>query len=557
MHVCPRICALAVLTFLLGFAPAVAHEGEDHGDVPATAAVAAAPRAEAISDTFELVAVARAGTLEIYLDRWRSNAPVAGASIVIETPAGSTKASAASEQGTYTIPAPWALAGGRYDLIFTVEAGADADVLTATLPVDVQARAEPSVAVGSLPQPGPWRLSAGAMMAIAALGGALVGAALMRWSMRRRFGAGVVAIALALLLPAIGARAHEGEDHGDADHAAPVSQQRDLARRAPDGALFVPKPTQRILAIRTAVTAEGVYRRSIELPGRIIPDPNASGYVQASAGGRVSAPADGFPRLGTRVVQGDVLAYVTPPLQTIDLSDMRQRQGELDQQISIVERRIARYEQLAQRGAVTQVQLDEARLELQGLNDRRAALDRTRREPEALLASVSGVVAELNAVAGQMAQPDTVLFRIVEPARLWVEALSFDAISAARHAAAKTAEGRSLSVSYQGAGFTARSQAIPVHFRIEGETGGLRPGQFVTVYAETDVERQGIVVPRASVVRAQNGQDLVFVHVSAERFEARPVRIEPIDGERVLVLSGVAPAARIVIQGAELLDQVR
>ena len=45
---------------------------------------------------------------------------------------------------------------------------------------------------------------------------------------------------------------------------------------------------------------------------RIIPDPNASGYVQTSLGGRLSAPPDGFPRLGTPVRQGHVLAQVTP-----------------------------------------------------------------------------------------------------------------------------------------------------------------------------------------------------------------------------------------------------
>ena len=110
-----------------------------------------------------------------------------------------------------------------------------------------------------------------------------------------------------------------------------------------------------------------MFRRTVELPGRIIPDPNASGFVQASVGGRLSPPPGGFPRLGTPVKKGDVLAYVTPPLQAIDVSDMRQRQGELDQQISIVERRLARYEQLAQTGAGTRTQLEEARLELQGL----------------------------------------------------------------------------------------------------------------------------------------------------------------------------------------------
>jgi hypothetical protein len=59
------------------------------------------------------------------------------------------------------------------------------------------------------------------------------------------------------------------------------------------------------------------------------------------------------------------------------------------------------------------------------------------------------------------------------------------------------------------------------------------------------------------VVRSQNGQDLVFEHSSAERFEPRSVRLEPLDGDRVLVVSGLNEGVRIVTQGAELLDQVR
>ena len=64
----------------------------------------------------------------------------------------------------------------------------------------------------------------------------------------------------------------------------------------PDGSVFVPKSTQRILAIRTLVSEPAVYRRTVELPGRIIADPNASGYVQAAVGGRLSPPEGGFPR---------------------------------------------------------------------------------------------------------------------------------------------------------------------------------------------------------------------------------------------------------------------
>jgi hypothetical protein len=295
----------------------------------------------------------------------------------------------------------------------------------------------------------------------------------------------------------------------------------------------------------------------MELPGRIIPDPNASGLVQAAVGGRLSPPPGGFPKLGTRVARGDLLAYVTPPVQAVDASDMRQRQGELDQQIAIVERRVTRYESLAAGGAVSRVQLDEARLELQGLKDRRAAIEKAQRAPEALVAPVDGIIAEGTVVAGQIAPSNMVVFHIVDPARLWIEALGFHAFAQGRKATARTAEGRSLALTYQGSGFAGRNQSVPIHFSVDGNTAGLRVGQFVLVLAETGEDETGIAVPRNSVVRNANGQDIVYEHVSAERFQPRAVRIAPLDSERVLVVNGIAVGARIVTQGAELLDQVR
>ena len=115
--------------------------------------------------------------------------------------------------------------------------------------------------------------------------------------------------------------------------------------------------------------------------------------MQASVSGRLSPPEGGFPRLGTQVKAGEVLAFVTPPFQAIDVSDMRQKAGELDQQIDIVARRVARYEPLAKTGVVNKVALDDAVAELNGLRDRRASLDKIRGESERLIAPVSGVIA--------------------------------------------------------------------------------------------------------------------------------------------------------------------
>jgi hypothetical protein len=382
------------------------------------------------------------------------------------------------------------------------------------------------------------------------MAGLLLGAAFLR---RRR--APPLAAVLILLLFAPAAFAHEGHDHGDAPTAAQSTDER--AQRLSDGSVFAPKPVQRIFAVRTTVSVAARHARSIELPGRIIPDPNASGFVQSAVGGRLSPPEAGFPRLGTPVQEGDILAYVTPPLQAIDVSDMRQRMGELNQQIAIVERRLTRLEPLLPSGAVTRASVDEARLELQGLRDRRTALERSRAQPEALVAPVSGVIAEGSPVAGQIVASSAVVFHIVDPARLWVEALSFEAIAPPQGASASTASGKSVALAYRGSGFADRSQSIPVHFAIEGDTAGLRAGQFVTVLVTTGEVTEGIALPRGSLVRSANGQDFIYEHVTAERFMARAVRTEPLDAERVLVGAGIAPGARIVTQGAELLDHVR
>jgi membrane fusion protein, heavy metal efflux system len=547
---------IAALMTLPGAGFLSAHEGHDHDAAPPPASVSIAPRAEATSDAFELIAIAQGSELAIYLDRFATNEPVEGAAIEVETPNGPVTARVHGD--SYEIPASWLSKPGRYDLIFTVTAKEGADVLPLT--VEIPEARSPSTPVDGASAGGE-RWSGPTLLVLGVAAGFVIGMTAMAFFRRGRTIATSVLFLAAVIL--IGAHsfaheaiAHEGEDHGPSSEA-PRFTSRDLAQLLPDGSVFVPKATQRILAIRTALTEQGHFRRAIELPGRIIPDPNASGYVQASVGGRLSSPPGGFPRLGTRVSQGDVLAFVTPPIQAIDVSDMRQRQGELDQQISIVERRVQRYEPLVQSGAVTRVQLDEARLELQGLKDRRAALDKSRREPEALIAPVSGIVAEGVVAAGQMTQPNTVVFQIVDPQRLWIEALSFSAPTGTQTATARSPSGRSLALKYQGSGFTDRNQSIPIHFSIQGDVTGLRVGQFVTVLANTDEEQNGLAVPRGSVVRSANGQDVVYEHVTAERFQARLVRTQPLDGERVLIATGIGPGRRVVTQGAELLDQVR
>ena len=551
----PFLRAVFVAVMLMA-GDAAAHEGHDHDDQSKALTLAGmTPRLEAVSGPFELVALLQKGELVIYLDRFETNEPLAGAQVIVETPVG--QLSAPLKEGAYRLAAPWAPQTGSLDLIFTVTADDHTEILSGTLELNAApnevARSGWRFLSPAMAQGFRETLSMGSTL-IAALLAFVAGVAVTLLVLRRKKPIVLLILAGALVVSPGIARAHEGEDHGDTPRATLAS---DLAQRLPDGSLFVPKPVQRILAIRTVLAQTATHRKTLELPGRVIPDPNASGFVQASVSGRLSAPDGGFPKLGTIVKAGDVLAYVTPPFQAIDVSDMRQKQGELDQQIGIVEKRITRYEQLAKTGAVAKVTLDEAILELKGLRDRRAALDKTRGEPERLIAPVAGTIAAVNAVAGQIAETNAIVFQIVEPARLWVEALTFSLLPDAQAATARTGDGQTLSLTFQGAGLSDRSQAIPVHFAIVGEPKGLRVGQLVTVLAPTGEKIEGLAIPRTAVLRSSNGQTIVFEHTTPERFEPRMVRVEPLDAERVIVLDGLAPSKRVVVQGAELLNQIR
>lgn len=546
------VLATAASIAVVGTVSLRAHEGHDHGPQVPTAPSSVAPRGEAFSDRFEIVAVAQSGTLAIYVDDYKTNAPVDNAAVEVETPSGPMPAKPAGD-GVYRLDAPFLKLGGKIDLIVTVNAGGEPDILSLSVDMPDPNAAAPGTASTGKAGTGAILASLSQSPLATALVGFLLGVVVVGFVRKSR---GIGAAILLFALIGLGeAAAHEG--HDDPEPPAPASNGDQRALRQPDGTVFVPKPIQRIFGLRTVQAQPGSFARTIELPGRIIPDPNASGYVQTAVGGVLSPPAGGFPRLGTQVKQGDVLAYVTPPLQAIDVSDMRQKQGELDQQIAIVQRRLARQESLVTSGAVARTLVEETRLELEGLKDRRAALDKIRSEPAPLIAPVTGIIADGTPITGQIAQTNAIVFHIVTPERLWVEALSFDTIAGSGRASAKTGNGKSLALTFRGSGLADRSQSIPVHFSIDDSAKGLRAGQFVSVFAESGEERPGIALPRTAVVRAANGQDFVFEHTSAERFEPRPVRAEPLDAARVLIAAGIDRGQRVVVQGAELLDHVR
>jgi hypothetical protein len=125
--------ALAVLA--LGWT-AIAHAdaGHDHGEAPPAAAATALPRFAATSDDFELVGVLQGQHLSLYLDRAPDNSPVDGAQITLEVN-GAAVPVQAHGTGEYEAALPQPLPEGEHAIAATVVAGAQSDLLAATLDV--------------------------------------------------------------------------------------------------------------------------------------------------------------------------------------------------------------------------------------------------------------------------------------------------------------------------------------------------------------------------------------------------------------------------------------
>lgn len=362
----------------------------------------------------------------------------------------------------------------------------------------------------------------------------------------------IVSIVLALSgLPA--AYAGAGDDHGGGG-AAPSANG---PQRLPDGSVFLPKPAQRQLGVRTLTTADAELPRSVELTGKVLMDPNAGGKVQPLNAGRIEPGPRGLPSPGQAVRKGEVLAYVVPATAPIERSNQSSQLAELRAAKSLADKRVSRLKELAD--TVPRKDIEAAESESASLVERIVAIGSGLTTREALLAPVSGVIASAYAVAGQVVDARELVFEIVDPSRLRIEALAFDPALAANIGSATLAIGdQRVPLEFMGAARSLREQALPLGFRAqEAILTSLAVGQPVRVFVQTKEKVKGLAVPVASLMKNPANQTIVWVKAASERFEPRTVTTESLDGISVSITAGLKAGDRVATQGATLINQVR
>lgn len=352
------------------------------------------------------------------------------------------------------------------------------------------------------------------------------------------------------LLASPGAHGPNGE-HLDGQATASAG----ALARLPDGSVNVPKSAQRRMGVRTLMAIEGEYARTVALNGKVSIDPNAGGRVQAPYAGQIAPGPNGLPVAGQRVVKGQVLARLRPTGAAIERGNQAAQLAELRANRGLLAKRVERLTSLE--GVVPAKEIEAAQAELTATIGRERAVAGSISGSEAIVAPSSGVIASASVLNGQIVESRDVLFEIVDPQRMMIEALSTDAGIARRISAATLADLPDVELTLLGGGRSLRDGAVPIHFRARGKNLDLAVGQPVTVLAKLDTKVKGIALPAAALARNPANETVVWIKSGAQRFIALPVEATALDARTVIVTKGLPPDNRVVVVGTSLINQIR
>lgn len=358
---------------------------------------------------------------------------------------------------------------------------------------------------------------------------------------------GAAALAFLLVLSVQrDAAAHEGEDHG-----APAT-----TAAASGDTLLVAQDVQFALGLLTALADTQAVGETFRLQGILAPASGADAVVSSPQPGRLVTAR--LPQVGESVRAGQSFGTVEGALASPEVAGLRADRADAEADVAQARADVVRLRALER--VVARKEIEAAEIRLQGAQARLSALAGALGAGNryALVAPISGIVAEVTAAPGQQVEPGQPLVRIVNLGRLQVRGRAFERdlgpLRDAGGRAVVTTEAFDLDFPARllavGPVVDPETRTVDAVFEVENVRGLLRSGQAVTVDVSLGGERPRVVVPQGAVVRGEDGTTVVFVHPTPEGFVRRRVTLGAEVGDGVVVQSGLRAGERYVVEGA-------
>ncbi|MHB1077735.1 efflux RND transporter periplasmic adaptor subunit [Thiobacillus sp.] len=324
----------------------------------------------------------------------------------------------------------------------------------------------------------------------------------------------------------------------------------------------VPNSQVQALGIQTAPLQSQTDSVKASFPAQVIVPPKAEQVVSSPVAGLVAQ----------LLVQQNQVVRSGDPLVRLISPELGQLQLQLLQATAraTLARQAARREQaLFDEGIIPQRRVQEAQAGLKeaeaALNQAKAALrlsgmssatieriaDSGKPQDSITLAATQvGIVTEIAVKPGQRVEAATALLHVAQTDSLWLDIQLPVSENANWPAGTKVkVQGRDIAARILSASPTvsSSSQTVVLRAAVEGKTGQIRPGEFVTVELPVAATQGSWDVPLSAVAHDGN-QAYVFVR-TPDGFEARPVKVVVSTGQRVRVQGALKADEQIAVSG--------
>lgn len=180
-----------------------------------------------------------------------------------------------------------------------------------------------------------------------------------------------------------------------------------------------------------------------------------------------------------------------------------------------------------------------------------------------VIASISGTVIERKVTVGQVVQPADLAFQIADLSSLWLVADVPEEHAASLHIGKTvianipslpnaTVNGK---LSFVSPVVDPATRTVQARMNLLNPTGEFKPEMLATMTFESQPEKK-LTVPATAVVREEN-KDHVFIQTAQNEFLLREVELGPEVSDRRVVLHGLSPDEKIVLDGAFHLNNKR
>ena len=388
---------------------------------------------------------------------------------------------------------------------------------------------------------------------------------------------------------------------GDSKEAAESPAPAKVAKPANEDELATITLTveaERRLGIRIplAQVERKPVRRQRTLGGEVVFPPGQAITVSAPVSGALTAPSDGhIPSPGTAVTKGQPIFSLLPllapehtvltPADQVQMAESRAALAtsridagrEVESaglELDAAQIALDRAQQLVRDKAGSLQALDEARARfelarktLDAARVRFDFLEGIRLESDAgmlvrqtIVAPVTGILSNFNAVDGETVVGGEVLFQVVDTQRMWIRVPVYvgqwrevdpnQDVTVREFGQSAQTPGRLARPIVAPPSANAIAATVDLFYEVTNDDGQLRPGHKVAVTLPLVGEEESLVIPWAAVLFDIHGGTWAYEKIAPQTYVRQRVDVEFVRGPDAVLARGPQPGTEVVTDGA-------